>query len=63
MNKHTLEINGVTYEASIKDNKIFGIVYYDKNFTKVFLKKFKNAYTEELTTRFNNIAKHFTKEK
>lgn len=60
MLKQRLEINGTTYQASIKDDKIFGITYYDKNFTKVMLKKFKNAYTTEVTTRFANIAKHFS---
>lgn len=60
MLKQRLEINGTTYQASIKDDEIFGITYYDKNFTKVMLKKFKNAYTAEVTTRFANIAKHFS---
>ena len=59
MLKQRLEINGTKYQASIKDGEVLGIVYYDINFTKVMLKKFKNAYTTEVTTRFSNIAKHF----
>ena len=53
-------INDVIYTATIKDGKVFGLSYRSaKIIGKRFVQKHYCSYSNELTTRFKNIAKHF----
>ena len=58
--KITKEINGLKYTASISKNEIQGITFQSPKFIgKRILPKYVNSYSLTMTTRFNNIAKHF----
>ena len=56
----TKEINGLKYTAYISNNEIKGITYKSPNFIgKRTISKFYCSYSKIITTRFQNIAKHF----
>lgn len=63
MNKLTYQtktIKDVVYTATIKDGKVYGLSYRSANIIgKRFVQKHYCSYSNELTTRFKNIAKHF----
>ena len=58
--RKTKEINGLQYTAYISNNEIKGITYKSPNFIgKITISKFHCSYSKTITTRFQNIAKHF----
>ena len=58
----TKQIGHVSYTASIHKGEVIGIRMRSKRFSTSrprFVQKYYNSFSDKLTTRFINIAKHF----
>jgi hypothetical protein len=56
----TKTINDVIYTATIQNGKVYGLSYRTARVIgKRFVQKYYNSYSNQLTTRFQNIAKYF----